>query len=122
MQATVGKIVCSQAAAAASKIPIGIVVKPMAGDKGVGNDLVDVVDFGSSGIVRCKRCRTYINPFVTWTDNGRRWQCNICGMLNDIPQSYFSHLDNNGQRKDRDQRPELSRLGLELVLGRSCGI
>jgi Sec23/Sec24 zinc finger len=26
---------------------------------------------GSAGIVRCKRCRTYINPFVTWTDGGR---------------------------------------------------
>jgi protein transport protein SEC24 len=87
----------------------------MAGDVGIGNDLVDVVDFGSTGIVRCKRCRTYINPFVTWTDNGRRWRCNICGMLNDIPSSYFSHLDNNGQRRDKDQRPELSRCSVEFV-------
>lgn len=104
MQASIGKIVVSQAASVASKIPIGLVCKPMAGDVGIGNDLVDVVDFGQTGIVRCKRCRTYINPFVTWTDNGRRWRCNICGMLNDIPSSYFSHLDNNGQRRDRDQR------------------
>ena len=104
MQSTVAKVVVSQSAATASKIPIAIVVKPMAGDKGTGNDLVDVVDFGNTGIIRCKRCRTYINPYVTWTDNGRRWKCNICGMLNDVPTSYFSHLDNNGQRRDKDQR------------------
>ena len=104
MQASVGKLVVSQSAATASKIPIGIVVKPMAGDRGGGNELVDVVDFGSTGIIRCKRCRTYINPYVTWTESGRRWKCNICGMLNDVPTAYFSHLDNNGQRRDRDQR------------------
>ena len=104
MQASVSKMVVSQSAATASKIPLGIVIKPMAGDKGAGNDLVDVVDFGTTGIIRCKRCRTYINPYVTWTDNGRRWKCNICGMLNDVPTAYFSHLDNNGQRRDRDQR------------------
>jgi Sec23/Sec24 zinc finger len=32
---------------------------------------VAVSSMGSAGIVRCKRCRTYINPFVTWTDGGR---------------------------------------------------
>ena len=48
--------------------------KPMAGDKGVENDEIEVVDFGATGIIRCKRCRTYINPFVTWADNGRRWR------------------------------------------------
>ena len=68
-----------------------------------------------TGIVRCKRCRTYINPYVTWTDNGRRWRCNICGMLNDVPSSYFSHLDANGQRRDRDQRPELAKASVEFI-------
>ena len=80
LRASVGKIVGSQAAANASKIPLGIVVKPMHGDIGTSNDDVEVVDFGSTGIVRCKRCRTYINPYVTWTDGGRRWRCNMCGM------------------------------------------
>lgn len=30
-----------------------------------------MVNLGSAGIVRCKRCRTYINPFVRWIDGGR---------------------------------------------------
>jgi protein transport protein SEC24 len=115
MRCTVSKLVGNQAKAAAARIPLGLVVKPMAGDRGVGNDEIQVVDFGSTGIVRCKRCRTYINPFVTWADNGRRWRCNICGMLNDVPSNYFSHLDNNGQRRDKGQRPELSNASVEFV-------
>ena len=74
LRATVSKIVGSQAVAAQSRIPLGLVCKPMSGDKGINNDEIEVVDFGSTGIIRCKRCRTYINPFVTWADNGRRWR------------------------------------------------
>jgi protein transport protein SEC24 len=108
-------MVCSVVWYSAVQIPIGVVCKPMAGDRGTDNELIDVVDFGATGIVRCKRCRTYVNPYVSWTDNGRRWRCNICGMLNDVPSSYFSHLDANGQRRDRDTRPELCKASVEFV-------
>lgn len=115
LRSTINKLHVSQTSIQATRIPLGIICKPMAGDIGIVNDRIDVVDFGSTGIIRCKRCRTYINPFVSWIDNGRRWRCNICGMLNDVPTSYFSHLDANGQRRDRDQRPELSRCSVEFV-------
>ena len=115
LRSSVGRIVSSQAAANASKIPLGVTVCPMQGDVGTSNEDVEVVDFGSTGIVRCKRCRTYINPFATWTDGGRRWRCNMCGMLNDVPSSYFSQLDSNGQRRDRMKRPELSKCSVEFV-------
>lgn len=115
LRPTTGKLLSTQAAATASRVPLGIICRPMAGDIGTENGQVDIVDFGSTGIVRCKRCRTYINPFVSWVENGRRWRCNICGMLNDIPNPYFSHLDQNGQRRDKDQRPELSRCSVEFV-------
>ncbi len=36
-------------------------------------------------------------------------------MLNDVPSNYFSHLDSNGRRRDRDQRPELSKCSVEFV-------
>jgi protein transport protein SEC24 len=74
LRASIGKIVATQNAANASRLPLGIVCKPLAGDKGTNNDEVEVVDFGATGIIRCKRCRTYINPYVTWADNGRRWR------------------------------------------------
>lgn len=115
LRSSVGKVLNTQILASQSRLPIGIVCQPMAGDVGVDNEQVEVVDFGTTGIVRCKRCRTYINPFVSWVDNGRRWRCNICGMLNDVPSSYFSHLDQNGQRRDKQQRPELSRCSVEFV-------
>jgi protein transport protein SEC24 len=115
MRSTVSKIVNSQAAANASRIPIGVNIRPMAGDKGTINDEIEVIDFGTTGIVRCKRCRTYVNPFVSWIDSGRRWRCNICGMQNDTPNSYFSNLDANGQRRDKDERPELSKCSVEFV-------
>lgn len=115
MKCSVGRIVNSQALAAASRVPLGVVCRPMAGDEGISNPLVPVIDFGPTGIVRCKRCRTYINPYVSWVENGRRWRCNLCGMLNDVPTSYFSHLDQRGQRRDRDQRPELSRACVEFI-------
>lgn len=36
----------------------------------------------SSVIVRCRSCRTYINPFVTFVDM-RRWKCNLCFRVNE---------------------------------------
>jgi protein transport protein SEC24 len=76
---------------------------------------LDVVNFGSTGIVRCKKCRAYVNPFVAWVNNGRQWRCNVCGFSNDVPNSYFCQLDERGRRRDRDQRPELSKGSVELV-------
>lgn len=36
----------------------------------------------SSTIVRCRSCRTYINPFVSFLDQ-RKWKCNLCYRVND---------------------------------------
>ncbi len=36
-------------------------------------------------------------------------------MLNEVPTTYFSHLDAQGQRRDKAQRPELSRASVEFV-------
>ena len=52
-------------------LPLGLIVHPLSEADGE----VPTVSLGSAGIVRCKRCRTYINPFVRWVDGGR------CGNL-----------------------------------------
>lgn len=49
-----------------------------------------VINFASTGVIRCRRCRTYINPYATFTDAGRKWRCNICSLLNDGMKNYNS--------------------------------
>ncbi|CAM9436791.1 unnamed protein product [Chrysoparadoxa australica] len=115
MTMTVGEIPASSSLHAQCKIPLGVVIQPMALDMDAEDGGCTVVNFGAQGIMRCKRCRTYINPFVSWMNNGRQWRCNVCGMVNDVPSSYFSHLDANGQRRDKEQRAELCNGSVELV-------
>ncbi|XP_073388243.1 protein transport protein SEC24 A [Physcomitrium patens] len=97
-------------------LPPGVVTHPLA-EAPPGE--VTVLNFEGS-IVRCQRCRTYINAYVMFTDGGRRWRCNVCAMLNEvnlysIPMEYFCPLDENGRWRDADQRPELSRGSVEFV-------
>ncbi|RLN69823.1 hypothetical protein BBJ29_001459 [Phytophthora kernoviae] len=96
-----------------SKLTYGIIIRPLAPPE-EGDDL-DEVNFGPAGVVRCRHCRTYMNPFVQWVDNGRRWRCNLCGVSNDVASSYFCHLGANQLRQDRDERPELHSGSVEII-------
>ena len=60
-------------------LPFSVTFHPMAETGGE----VPVVNFGDCHIIRCKRCRTYINPYVVFIDGGKRWKCNICYFYND---------------------------------------
>ena len=55
-----------QALKARWHLPYGAVVHPLAEAGGE----VPVAQQGST-IIRCKRCRTYMNPFMVWMDGGR---------------------------------------------------
>ena len=111
---TTSKIPQTQAIAQACKVPLGGLLRPLA-PVGDDDEEVDTVQPGSAGIIRCKRCRTYINAFVHWVEHGRLWRCNICGQMNDTPAAYFCHLDEGGLRKDRFDRPELSKGVVEFI-------
>lgn len=99
-----------------ANVPLGIVLQPLAP---LPPDVEDVpsVNFGTIGgsIIRCKSCRTYINPFVIWEANGRRWTCNLCGFSQGTPESYAAPLDETGKRSDRYDRPELCRGAVEYI-------
>ena len=93
-------------------MPIRCIVQPLRpGDE----KTVPTAHFGSSGIVRCRRCRTYINPFVQFTDGGRRFRCNVCALPNEVPVDYFCTLDANGVRRDIAERPELNSGTVEFL-------
>ncbi|GMH85989.1 hypothetical protein TL16_g10401 [Triparma laevis f. inornata] len=116
LRMTVNKIPTSSSLAAASKLPMGGLIRPLApSPSNSDDDGVAVINPSASGIIRCKRCRTYVNPFVAWLENGRRWRCNICGQINDVPSAYFCHLDDEGKRRDLDQRPELNSGVVEYI-------
>lgn len=96
------------------RLPFGVIVHPMAPTP-EGAPEIPLVDFGTNAIIRCRRCRTYINPFITFADQGRRWQCNVCKFFNEVPMGYYSPLDQTGKRKDILSRPELMNGSCEFV-------
>ena len=79
-----------------SHIPFGAIIQPLA-ELGVEEvhsrstrflirflhqSPVPVVDFGTTGPIRCQRCRAYINPFATFIDGGRQYVCRFCDFGN----------------------------------------
>lgn len=88
-----------------ASVPFGAVFHPLSPDQDV-----PLVNFGRMAIPRCRACRAYINPFVTWIENGRRWRCNFCNLANEVAADYLCGL-RDGERTDRAKRAEL-RSGL----------
>lgn len=67
--------------------------------------------------MRCNNCRTYINPFWGFQDGGSKSVCNICGKLETVPSYYFSKLNEDGERYDKLNRPELHLGSYEIKAG-----
>ena len=97
-----------------SQIPYGAVLRPLA-DPPSGAGPPPVINPTVHGVIRCSECRTYVNPFVDWLEGGARWRCNICGHPNEIPQSYFSPVDQSGRRQDVLSRPELVHGTVDII-------
>ncbi|KAF4589347.1 Protein transport protein SEC24 [Ophiocordyceps camponoti-floridani] len=94
-----------------SKLPFALVVQPY----GALHDDEDPIPVVQDQIIsRCRRCRTYINPFVTFLDQGHRWRCNMCTLSNDVPQA-FDWDSAAQQTADRWQRHELNQSVVEFV-------
>ncbi|KAI5300646.1 COPII subunit [Ascosphaera atra] len=94
-----------------SKLPFALVIQPYSSLHDAEDPVPIVAD---QVIARCRRCRTYINPFVTFIDNGHRWRCNMCNLNNDVPQAF--DWDAAAQQPlDRWQRPELNSSVVEFV-------
>ncbi|KAG6017452.1 COPII subunit [Claviceps lovelessii] len=94
-----------------SKLPFALVIQPY-GALHDDEDQIPVIQ--DQVIARCRRCRTYINPFVTFLDHGHRWRCNMCNLSNDVPQA-FDWDAAAQQTVDRMQRHELNHSVVEFV-------
>mmetsp|Transcript_23392 Transcript_23392/g.43028 ORF Transcript_23392/g.43028 Transcript_23392/m.43028 type:complete len:895 (-) Transcript_23392:139-2823(-) len=112
MRATVSKFPSSVSGKQKLNMPLGLILQPLAPVQ----EEVPSINFGAVGtIVRCKTCRSYINPFVQWQSNGRQWTCNLCGLSQATPDTYYSSLDETGKRMDRHARQELSKGAVEYI-------
>jgi len=106
---TLNCIPATSEALTATALPLGLVLQPLA-PLAPGEQPIPVLDFGETGPPRCRRCRAYINPFMTFGAGGNKFVCNMCTFPNDVAPEYFAPTDPSGLRVDREQRPEL-RLG-----------
>ncbi|KAF2478023.1 Sec23/Sec24 family protein-like protein [Lindgomyces ingoldianus] len=104
---TLNNIPASADALASTCLPLGLVLQPLAPLQ-EGEQPIPVLDFGETGPPRCRRCRAYINPFMTFRSGGNKFVCNMCTFPNDVPPEYFAPTDPSGVRVDRMQRPELT--------------
>lgn len=96
-------------------LPLGMILQPLA-RLDPGEQPIPVLDFGDSGPPRCRRCRAYINPFMTFRAGGNKFVCNMCTFPNDVPPEYFAPVEPSGLRVDRLQRPELLMGTVEFLV------
>ncbi|KAK4486180.1 hypothetical protein RD792_008849 [Penstemon davidsonii] len=113
-QANAPPIPCTVDLLSTSAMQLALLVQPLALQH-PSEEPIQVVDFGESGPVRCSRCKGYINPFVKFIDQGRRFICNLCGFTDETPRDYHCNLGPDGRRRDADERPELCRGTVEFV-------
>eukprot|EP00796_Vickermania_ingenoplastis_P006646 gene6646-4765_t len=66
----------------------------------------------SSDEARCRKCRAFLNPFITYDVGTQSWTCVICGMRNTFSQRYGQVTDFN--------LPEEMRRGNETVEYHDC--
>ncbi|KAB8345862.1 hypothetical protein FH972_022917 [Carpinus fangiana] len=104
---TLNSIPATSDSLASTALPLGLLLQPLAPRK-EGEQEVPVIDFGDVGPPRCRRCRTYINPFMVFRSGGNKFVCNMCTFPNDVAPEYYAPTDPSGARVDRMQRPELS--------------
>ncbi|XP_024892306.1 protein transport protein Sec24A isoform X1 [Temnothorax curvispinosus] len=89
-----------------SRLPFGVLIHPF-------KDLNHLAVIQCNTIVRCRACRTYINPFVYFVDS-RRWKCNLCFRLNELPEEF--HFDPvTKSYGDPSRRPEVRTGTIEFI-------
>ncbi|GFY70829.1 protein transport protein Sec24B [Trichonephila inaurata madagascariensis] len=89
-----------------SRLPFGILLHPF-------RDAASLSVIQCNAIVRCRNCRTYINPFVTFVDQ-RRWKCNLCFRVNDLPEE-FLYDPSTRSYGDPSRRPEIKNATIEYI-------
>ncbi|XP_040904384.1 protein transport protein Sec24B isoform X2 [Toxotes jaculatrix] len=103
---TLTSIPQTQALLNKARLPLGLLLHPF-------RDLQQLPVITSNTIVRCRSCRTYINPFVTFLDQ-RRWKCNLCYRVNDVPDEFMYNPVTRSYGEPH-KRPEVQNSTVEFI-------
>uniref|UniRef100_A0A8C6SIL0 SEC24 homolog B, COPII coat complex component n=1 Tax=Neogobius melanostomus TaxID=47308 RepID=A0A8C6SIL0_9GOBI len=103
---TLTSIPQTQALLNKARLPLGLLLHPF-------RDLQQLPVITSNTIVRCRTCRTYINPFVTFLDQ-RRWKCNLCYRVNDVPDEFMYNPVTRSYGEPH-RRPEVQNSTVEFI-------
>lgn len=89
-----------------SRLPLGVLIHPF-------RDLNNLPVISCNTIVRCRTCRTYINPFVFFVDS-KKWKCNLCYRVNELPEE-FQYDPVTKTYGDPTRRPEVKSSTIEFI-------
>ncbi|XP_051514401.1 protein transport protein Sec24B-like isoform X4 [Myxocyprinus asiaticus] len=103
---TLTNIPQTQALLNKARLPLGLLLHPF-------RDLTQLPVITSNTIVRCRSCRTYINPFVSFLDQ-RRWKCNLCYRVNDVPDEFMYNPVTRSYGEPH-KRPEVQNSTVEFI-------
>ncbi|CAH2300782.1 transport Sec24B [Pelobates cultripes] len=103
---TLNGIPHTQALLNKAKLPLGLLLHPFK-----SKPHMPVISPGT--IVRCRTCRTYINPFVSFIDQ-RRWKCNLCYKVNDVPEEFMYNPVTRSYGEPH-KRPEVLNPSIEFI-------
>ncbi|XP_072941017.1 protein transport protein Sec24A [Epargyreus clarus] len=103
---TINRIPESNSLLQKSRLPLGLLIHPF-------KDLSHLPVIQCSSIVRCRACRTYINPFVYFVD-AKRWKCNLCYRVNELPEE-FQYDPVSQSYGDPTRRPEIKSATIEFI-------
>ncbi|KAK3915556.1 Protein transport protein Sec24B [Frankliniella fusca] len=89
-----------------SRLPLGVLIHPF-------RDLANLPVIQCTPIVRCRVCRTYINPFVYFMDE-KHWKCNLCFRVNELPDE-FNFDPATKTYGEPMRRPEIKSATIEFI-------
>eukprot|EP00079_Xenopus_tropicalis_P037900 XP_017951671.1 PREDICTED: protein transport protein Sec24B isoform X2 [Xenopus tropicalis] len=105
-RSTLTNIPQTQALLNKAKLPLGLLIHPF-------RSKPRIPVLSPSTIVRCRSCRTYINPFVSFIDQ-RRWKCNLCYRVNDVPEEFMYNPVTRSYGEPH-KRPEVQNASVEFI-------
>jgi protein transport protein SEC24 len=106
MRSTLAAVPATSSLLNKTRLPFALHMQPYCSDN------IPVID--NLCITRCASCRTYINPFATFVQNGTRWRCNLCLRINDLPSNFdYDRLTNAAI--DRASRADLNEASVEYI-------